>query len=365
VSNPTYGPGLSASVRTRLENLQTQLSPHATRVRGAGLRAQPEMPCPLRTAFQRDRDRIIHTNAFRRLKHKSQVFIAPLGDHYVTRLTHTVEVAQIGRTIARALNLNEDLVEAAALGHDLGHTPFGHIGERAMDRLLPGGFHHSRHSVRIVERLEKEGRGLNLTRHVVDAIRHHSKPQGDFLTYGAVKRLSLESQIVRIADAIAYLAHDICDGIRSGQLAVEDLPLEAVEALGSKHSDRVNAFVEDVVNASWSATGEWEDLGGRPWIRMSDEIRDVTINLRTFMFERFYLPIGKTPAGQAATNIIEMLMEEYLRNPDHVPAMPRSLAGTPEQAAADFVCGMTDQFAIRLAEQLKPGVSGDVFKGRV
>jgi dGTPase len=204
------------TVRRRIELREGLLSPHAVRSALARGRARPETPSEVRSEFQRDRDRVIHTNSFRRLKHKSQVFVAPQGDHFTTRLTHVIEVAQVGRTIARALNLNEDLVEAAALAHDLGHTPFGHIGESVLNEMLDGGFHHSRHSVRIVETLEKEGRGLNLTGYVVEAIRHHSKPEGEFLNQPAVSHMTLEAQVVRISDALAYLAHDISDAIRSG-----------------------------------------------------------------------------------------------------------------------------------------------------
>ncbi|MBI4220365.1 MAG: deoxyguanosinetriphosphate triphosphohydrolase, partial [Chloroflexi bacterium] len=283
-------------VRKRLEAREEQLSPYATRVAKCMGRSVPEPPSPVRTDFQRDRDRIIHTTSFRRLKHKSQVFIAPLGDHYVTRLTHTIEVSQIGRTIARALNLNEDLVEAIATGHDIGHTPFGHIGERVLDELLPGGFHHSRHSVRIVESLEKGGAGLNLTRDVVEGIRRHSKPQGRFLDPESVEGMSLEAQIVRLSDAVAYLNHDIADALRAGLLRLEDLPREAVEALGDRHSARVNTLVTDIVRTSWAATGlEPIPQGRKPFITMSDEVARVVTHLRDFMFDRIYLPLAETP----------------------------------------------------------------------
>ena len=245
-------------VRLRLEEREERLSPWAVRSAKCRGRRRPEPQSPLRTEFQRDRDRILHTNSFRRLKHKSQVFVAPKGDHYVTRLTHTLEVSQIGRTIARGLNLNEDLVEATALGHDLGHTPFGHIGETVLDRLLPNGFHHSSHSVRIVERFEKNGRGLNLTEEVVEGIRRHSKPQGEFMGRESVADLSLEAQIVRLADALGYLTHDIGDAIRAGYLSPDDLPRDAIQALGNRNSQRVNTLVNDVVAASWDATGEAE-----------------------------------------------------------------------------------------------------------
>ena len=215
-------------VRLRLEERE-EASPFAARVRASRGREVWEEPSPLRTDFQRDRDRVLHTNAFRRLKHKTQVFIAPLGDHYATRLTHTLEVSQIARTIVRALNLNEDLVEAISLGHDLGHTPFGHVGEEILDQLAPMGFRHNHQSLRVVEVLEKEGLGLNLTWEVRQGIVSHSKPRGDFLNQGLARHLTLEAQVCRLADAVAYLNHDIGDAIRSGVLREED-PLSAADA---------------------------------------------------------------------------------------------------------------------------------------
>lgn len=353
------------SVRKRLEEREKLLSPYATRVATCMGRAIGEPPSPLRTDFQRDRDRIIHTTSFRRLKHKSQVFIAPLGDHYVTRLTHTIEVAQIGRTIARALNLNEDLVEAIATGHDIGHTPFGHIGERVLDELLPGGFHHSRHSVRIVETLEKAGAGLNLTRDVVEGIRRHSKPQGRFLDPESVEGMSLEAQIVRLSDAVAYLNHDIADALRAGLLVLDDLPKEAVEALGAKHSARVDTLVTDIVSASWAATGfEPVPAEKKPVIAMSQEVGGVVTLLRDFMFDRIYLPLGEAPEGVAARSITALLFEHYVKNPDEIVPEYRRPDSTRERIAADMVCGMTDQYAVRTAEGIRPGISHGLFEGR-
>ncbi len=273
-------------------------------------------------------------------------------------------MSQIGRTIARALNLNEDLVEAMALGHDLGHTPFGHIGEAALDRMLPGGFHHSRHSVRIVETFEKEGRGLNLTREVVEGIRHHSKPQGEFMNRESVAHLSLEAQIVRLSDAIAYLTHDIGDAIRAGLLSVEDLESDVLEALGERHSQRVDSLVTGVIAASWDAAGE-AGGGAKPWIRMSPELSGVTTRLRNFMFERVYLPISAGREGRNATAIVELLFENLVNDLSLVPAWVRSMSDSAEQAAADYLCGMTDNFAIMQAERLRPGISENVFQGRV
>ena len=244
-------PEFRQAVRERLERLEEALSPYASRSNASRGRERPESPSPLRTEFQRDRDRIIHTKAFRRLKHKTQVFIAPAGDHYVTRLTHTLEVAQIARTIARALNLNEDLVEAMALGHDLGHTPFGHVGEETLDQLSESGFTHSAQSLRIVELLEKDGEGLNLTWEVRQGILCHSKPRGDFLAAETDEQLTLEGQVLRLADSVAYLNHDIADAFRAGILKAADLPEEVDRVLGDSHSQRINALVSDTVYASW------------------------------------------------------------------------------------------------------------------
>jgi dGTPase len=366
-------PDLS-SVRRRLELREEQLSPYATKSVDA-VRAIPEDPAPTRTEFQRDRDRVIHTNSFRRLKHKSQVFVAPQGDHFTTRLTHVIEVAQVGRSIARSLNLNEDLVEAIGLGHDLGHTPFGHIGESVLNQMLSGGFHHSRHSVRLVTLLEKDGKGLNLTEHVIDGIRNHSKPEGQFLSRAAVENLSLEAQIVRISDALAYLAHDILDALRSDYIKLEDLPAEAVEALGERHSQRVDAVISDVVESSWDCTGEPNAAqsaaggtpagGPKPWIRMSPELGKIVTDLRVFMFERFYHPISASVEGRKAAAIVGVLFEHFNRKPDLIPSWIRELSGTSERAAADYVCGMTDNYALMMAEQVKPGLSDGVFQGRI
>lgn len=360
-------------VRQRLERREELLSPFATRSVDA-VRVIPEDPSPMRTGFQRDRDRIIHTNSFRRLKHKSQVFVAPVGDHFTTRLTHVIEVSQVGRTIARGLNLNEDLVEAMGLGHDLGHTPFGHIGEGVLNQVLAGGFHHSLQSVRLVTLLEKDGKGLNLTEQVVDGIRYHSKPEGEFLSREVVAELSLEAQVVRISDALAYLAHDILDAMRSGFIRLEDLPAGAVEALGERHSQRVNAVIADVIESSWDCTGEVGPetrkarktrKANKPWIRMSDELGKIVTDLRVFMFERFYHPISSSVEGRKAAAIVGVLFEHFTQNPGVIPAWLRQLSESSERAAADYVCGMTDNFALMTAEQIRPGLSDGVFQGRI
>lgn len=368
-------PDLS-SVRRRLELREEQLSPYASKSVDS-LRAVPEDSAPTRTEFQRDRDRVIHTNSFRRLKHKSQVFVAPQGDHFTTRLTHVIEVAQVGRSIARGLNLNEDLVEAIGLGHDLGHTPFGHIGESVLNQMLTGGFHHSRHSVRLVTQLEKDGKGLNLTEQVIDGIRNHSKPEGKFLSREAVENLSLEAQIVRVSDALAYLAHDILDALRSDFVKLDDLPAEAVEALGVRHSQRVDTVISDVVESSWDCTGEIDvaqsapdgtsaaAAGTKPWIRMSPELGKIVTDLRVFMFERFYHPISASVEGRKAAAIVGVLFEHFSRKPELIPAWIRELSESNERAAADYVCGMTDNYALMMAEQVRPGLSDGVFQGRI
>jgi len=282
-------------VRQRLEAQEENLSPYASRSSKSLGRERPETPSPLRTEFQRDRDRIIHTNAFRRLKHKTQVFLAPSGDHYVTRLTHTLEVAQVGRTIARALNLNEDLVEAMSYGHDLGHTPFGHLGEETLDQVYPPGFTHSAQSLRIVEQLAKEGEGLNLTGEVRQGIISHSKPRGDFLDIKLEESLTLEAQILRLADSVAYLNHDIADAIRAGMLKVEDLPKRANQVLGTTHAERANALITGIVQESWPVSGlASEPLEDKPMIAMDAETRDAMMELREYMFQNIYLPLGKT-----------------------------------------------------------------------
>ncbi|HJN88496.1 MAG: deoxyguanosinetriphosphate triphosphohydrolase [Dehalococcoidia bacterium] len=358
------GPVVNAAVRKRLERLEDGLSPYACRSTRSLGRERPEPACPLRTEFQRDRDRIIHTKAFRRLKHKTQVFIAPTGDHYVTRLTHTLEVAQIARTIARALNLNEDLVEAMAQGHDLGHTPFGHVGEASLDQLCESGFSHSAQSLRIVERLEKDGRGLNLTWEVRQGILSHSKPRGDFLAAGVAESMTLEAQVLRLADSVAYLNHDIADAIRAGVLKVSDLPAEVNRTLGTAHSQRINSLVTDIVEASWAASGEdGGPPGETPVITMSDPVRQAMVQLREYMFEQLYLPLGESEESEVARDMVRLLYGHFVLNPEEVPPPYFGQGTTPQQASVDYLAGMTDHYAIRLAERLQPGISRGVFSG--
>ncbi|GAW93868.1 deoxyguanosinetriphosphate triphosphohydrolase [Calderihabitans maritimus] len=291
-------------------------------------RARPEDPCQIRTAFQRDRDRIIHSKAFRRLKHKTQVFIAPEGDHYRTRLTHTLEVAQIARTIARALRLNEDLTEAIALGHDLGHTPFGHAGEEALNQVYTEGFKHNEQSLRVVDVLE-QGTGLNLTWEVRDGILHHT---------GSQKPSTLEGQIVRIADRIAYINHDIDDAIRAGIIREEDLPKDCLDILGYQHRDRINTMVMDMINSSWD----------QPEIRMSDAVQKATDRLRSFLFDNVYIGSRAKSEEHKAKLLVKELYYYYLEHPKMLPPDLRDYAEKVgvERAACDYIAGMTDRYAV-------------------
>lgn len=336
-------------VRESLLAREERLSPFAARSRDA-VREAPEPPPDVRTEFQRDRDRILHSKAFRRLKHKTHVFIAPAGDHYVTRLTHTLEVAQVARTIARALNLNEDLTEAIALAHDIGHTPFGHAGEEALAELLPEGFRHNEQSVRVVELLERGGAGLNLTRQVRDGILKHSKGRGDIQAEAWGVADTLEGQIVKLADAVAYLNHDIQDAIRAGLLSEADLPKAARDTLGDRHSVRINTLVCDIVDASWAATGA--EGGERPVIRMSEPVAAATNELRDFMFERVYWSEERLAEAARARRVVRFLFEYFSRHPDAIASDYQRPEDAPARRAADYISGMTDLFALRMARDL-------------
>ena len=345
-------------VRRRTEEREKTLSPHATRSVDSRGRRRPEEPDLIRTVFQRDRDRIVHCKAFRRLKHKTQVFIAPLGDHYVTRLTHTFEVAQIGRTIARALSLNEDLIEAIALAHDMGHTPFGHVGEEVLNDLAPNGFLHSVQSLRIVDRLEKDGQGLNLTWEVRQGIEFHSKPRGDFLSQELPGDLTLEAQICRVADAIAYLNHDLADAARAGLLDEADLPTDAVAVLGDRHSRRIDTMVTDVVRSSWSCTGARPGSRSSPLIDMNSEVKTAVIALREFMFDHVYLIESGGPQGNAARKVVRALFEHFDSHRDRIPEEYALRSETEGQAVIDYIASMTDRYALRIAEDIRPGIAG-------
>ena len=290
-------------------------------------RDRPEPPCDYRTAYQRDRDRILHCKSFRRLKHKTQVFLSPEGDHYRTRLTHTLEVSQIARTIARALRLNEDLTEAISLGHDLGHTPFGHAGERTLNRLVEGGFRHYEQSVRVVEKLERDGRGLNLTAEVRDGILCHTK---------GTEAVTLEGRVVRIADRIAYINHDIADAERAGIFREEDIPIDIRECLGSRRSERIDRLIHAVVENS----GET--------IRMDAETDAVFSRLHRFMFDTVYIESQAKTEERKVDGIIEMLFTFLLRHPECLPKECAAVAkdeGIP-RAVCDYIAGMTDNYAL-------------------
>jgi dGTPase len=288
----------------------------------------------LRTAFQRDRDRIVHAKAFRRLKHKTQVFLAPEGDHYRVRLTHTLEVAQIARTASRALLLNEDLTEAIALGHDLGHTPFGHLGEEALSPFLGRPFRHNEQSLRVVDYLEDEGAGLNLTWEVRDGIVNH--------TWSMPQPSTLEAQVVRFADRIAYVNHDIDDAIRAGVLRREDLPPDAVDALGDSHASRIDRLVTDLVEASDDA----------PEIRLSSDVAEALDGLRDFMFDRVYLRDEAAAEQRKAVSLIRALFSHYLDHPEEVPEEYHHAPGDVPTRIADYIAGMTDRYALRTYERL-------------
>lgn len=324
------------TIREQLERRETEyLSRYAALSRNSKGRKRKEPQCDIRPVFQRDRDRILHCKAFRRLKQKTQVFLLPNGDHYRTRLTHTLEVSQNARTIAKALRLNEDLTEAIALGHDLGHTPFGHAGERALNEVNPFGFCHNVQSVRIVERLEKEGRGLNLTWEVVDGILNH-KSSGNPRT--------LEGQIVRLSDKIAYLNHDIDDAIRGGILTEKEIPEEFHKILGDTTRKRLNTLIHDVVTNSMD----------QPKISMSEEVEEAMKELRAFMFERVYLnPVAKREEKKAV-RMIRDLYRFYMENLDEIPKEYQSMQGesgvNSEQMVCDYIAGMTDTYAVKKFE---------------
>ena len=312
-------------------------SPYASFSDESRGRDRDEEPCPMRTIYQRDRDRIIHCKAFRRLKHKTQVFLAPEGDHYRTRLTHTLEVAQIARSIARALNLNEDLTEAIALGHDLGHTPFGHAGERTLNSLCPMGFAHYRQSIRVVEFLEKDGQGLNLTWEVRDGILNH-RTSGNPST--------LEGKAVRLSDKIAYINHDLDDGVRAGILKESDIPSEYTDVLGNSTKERLNTMISDIIMNSI----------GKNDLVMSEPVRKAMTELRKFMFESLYLnPTAKSEEAKADKLITE-LYRYYVANTDKLPDTYKRFITEfderPEQVVCDYIAGMSDQYSISKFQEI-------------
>ncbi len=327
-----------------LEREEQTLSPYAFLTKNTRGRDHPYVPCENRTEFQRDRDRILHSKSFRRLMHKTQVFLFPADEHYRTRMTHTLEVTQVARIIARALQLNEDLTEAAALGHDLGHTPFGHAGEVAMQQCYSPDFTHYKQSVRVVEKLEKDGEGLNLTWEVRDGILNHT---------GSCMASTLEGVIVKFADRIAYINHDIDDACRAGILSLDDIPKELLDTLGRGHSERINRMVTSVITAS----------AGKPEIAFTPEIGEATMQLRKFLFDHVYTnPLAKSE-DKKAQELLARLFEYYVKHPEEMPDLYyRNTKTEPvERCVCDFVGGMTDRYAIdRYTELFIP----QVWRGR-
>ncbi len=335
------------TIRDELEQREREtLAPQAARSADSRGRLRPEPEDDVRPAFQRDRDRIVHCKAFRRLKHKTQVFFAPTGDHYRTRLTHTLEVSQIARTIAKVLRLHEELTEAIALGHDLGHTPFGHAGERVIDSLMPGGFNHCEQSLRIIDVLENDGRGLNLTWEVRDGIAKHSKGKSGAPVgmASALRASTIEGQITRVADLIAYVNHDIDDAIRAGLLRAEDLPRGAIDALGSSSSARIGAMVKDVVTETFA--------GGLSEIRMSEAVLDAVLRLRSYLFEAVYENTAATAEFRKATDILSGLWGKVRERPAEFLDPATIETDGLDVAVRDFIAGMTDRYAVRLFEQI-------------
>ena len=335
-------------IRQQLEAEEERLFPYAARSKFSQGRLREEEPCPIRTAFQRDRDRILYSKAFRRLKHKTQVFIAPQGDHYITRLTHTLQVSQIARTISRALKLNEDLAEAIALGHDLGHTPFGHIGEEVLNELYPGGFRHNEQSLRVVDLLEKEGQGLNLTWEVRDGILNHSKGQASILGKDWGEMGTLEGEVCKIADAIAYINHDFSDSIRAGIITEDDLPDLVVKVLGRSTSERINTLVNDIVINFLSATKH--DPLRKPVISLSSEVLEATNMFREFLFEQVYNPSLRSKEAEEAREILRHLYSYFLKHENDLPPEYVIREEDVERKVVDYIAGMTDQYAQRKAE---------------
>lgn len=323
------------SIREETQRIEREiLSPYAALSENTRGRVREAAECPIRTPYQRDRDKVIHCKAFRRLKHKTQVFLSPEGDHYRTRLTHTLEVSQIARTIARALRLNEDLTEAVALGHDLGHTPFGHAGERALNRLMPNGFRHYEQSVRVVERLENDGRGLNLTFEVRDGIRCHTTGQ---------EARTMEGRIIRWADKIAYMNHDIDDAIRAGVIRETDIPRDITAVLGDTKNKRITTMVTSLIRNSPAGV-----------VNMDADVLEAYDALHEFMYEAVYLNDYAKREEKKVPHLIESLFGYYVRHPDRLPESMREIAEVDgkEQAACDYIAGMTDRFAVDLYSNL-------------
>ena len=324
------------TIREMLEQEElTRLSPFACPSLHSKGRDKPMAPCDMRTCFQRDRDRIIHCKSFRRLKYKTQVFIAPEGDHYRDRLTHTLEVTQVARSIARCLRLNEDLTEAIALGHDLGHTPFGHIGERSLNKMNANGFRHNEQSLRVIEKLENDGEGLNLSFEVKDGILNHS---------GSMRPCTLEGECVAKADRIAYINHDIDDALRAGVLKEYEIPQSCLSVLGKTHGERINTMIQDIVNTSREASH----------LAMSDEVQFATDRLRDFLFQNVYLDSWRAEEEKKCDHLITCLFEGFMEHPERMPIeyIQISYQEGTERAVTDYIACMTDRYALRCYQDL-------------
>lgn len=329
------------------EEEEKRLSPHAQLSNRSRGRRREEEPCEIRPAYQHDRDRILHSKSFRRLKHKTQVFLAPTGDHYRTRLTHTLEVSQIARTIAKSLRLNEDLTEAIALGHDLGHTSFGHAGEAVLNEIVSGGFRHPEQSLRVVDILEKEGKGLNLTHEVRDGILKHSKGEGEIVTRDPrFMPYTLEGQVVRIADIIAYVNHDIDDAIRAGVIAHGDLPRDCIALLGDSQAQRIDAMVKDVITVG-------EEREGRE-VTMGQPLMDATLQLRDFLYKKVYFGSVVYSNFIKASKILRELYCYFLEHEEEF--LKESGRSTEDESLerhiCDFIAGMTDRYAFNFYEKI-------------
>jgi dGTPase len=338
-------------MKTVRETLEEQerliLSPYATLSSMTKGRQSVEEECPLRPSFQHDRDRIIHSKSFRRLKHKTQVFLAPMGDHYRTRLTHTLEVSQIARTISKSLCLNEDLTEAVSLGHDIGHTPFGHAGEDTLNEIVPGGFNHSDQSLRVVDLLERDGKGLNLTLEVRDGISKHSKGRGEILWEDSTcMALTLEGQVVRIADIIAYINHDIDDALRGGVISQSDIPIDCLKRLGDTHSKRINTMVNDIIVETLRV--------GDGKLHITESILFAILDLRDFLWTRIYENETVHADFHKAAKILKELYQYLMDHPEYFLSLigKESLYDTLERCVCDFLAGMTDRYAFNLYEKL-------------
>ncbi len=339
---------MGKTIREELEEREKLiLSPFAVLSSKTKGRRSFEEECPLRPGFQHDRDRIIHSKSFRRLKHKTQVFLVPAGDHYRTRLTHTLEVSQIARTISKSLRLNEDLTEAISLGHDLGHTPFGHAGEDTLNEIVSGGFNHADQSLRVVDLLEKDGQGLNLTFEVRDGILKHSKGRGEILCEDLSEMAStLEGQVVRMADIVAYVNHDIDDAIRGGVISPKDIPSDCLRCLGDTHSKRINTMVDSIIS-------ETLRLGGGK-LSIREDVLSAIWDLREFLWDRVYENETVHADFHKAAKILRELYQYLMNHPDYLSTLvgKESLCDSLERSVCDFLAGMTDRYAFNLYEKI-------------